>query len=129
MNAIFQRTVYSEHLTNTFNTKTTGIIMKNDDMPALTMINAFATTKEATLIEPRNQYIKYLTKNNNIQHSKTNAIREIESVLFSETDGKSELYKAQIHDCGRTHTRYKQDNNGKKGLSKGFVSVERERHC
>lgn len=66
MEDTIQRPLYVKTLAETFETTTPPLVLKTDNMPTITMVNAFGSTKQSKFIELRHQYIKQKIQSNNI---------------------------------------------------------------
>lgn len=63
---LIQRSIYAQTLATTFVKERPGITLQNDNMPAIAMLGALGATKRSKFIDLRHNYIKQVTKTNNI---------------------------------------------------------------
>lgn len=67
---MMQRGVYMQTLAQSFEKRRPPLVVNNDNMPAITMVNALGLTKTSKFIDLRHQYIKQQVRDHNrsIQH-------------------------------------------------------------
>lgn len=58
MSDVMQMAVYTQTLAKTFDNNIQTVRMANDNLPAITIINAIETTKRSTFTDLRHQYLR-----------------------------------------------------------------------